>query len=173
MYRDFVFAKINAGGPDFADYFGEALRVDRQPGRPLAASAGSRIDGGVLRTIIRCNWKIYLENINDTVHPLSTHESASGAAAKLWQGQPADAPKPMAMEQILPFGAGHDFFDRMGGRVLPNGHSVLGTQLQHPLGLRAGARVRGGDARRARRRSAPPRSCSARRRTRSAFRAWR
>ena len=59
----------------------------------------------------------------------------------------------MAIEQILPFGAGHDFFDRMGGRVLPNGHSVLGTQLQHPLRLRAGARVRGGDARGARRRA--------------------
>ena len=63
------------------------------------------------------------------MHPLSTHESASGAAAKLWEGRPADAPKPMAIEQILPFGAGHDFFDRMGGRVLPNGHSVLGTQF--------------------------------------------
>ncbi len=35
----------------------------------------------------------------------------------------------MAMEQILPFGAGYDFFDRMGGRVLPNGHSVLGTHF--------------------------------------------
>jgi hypothetical protein len=46
----------------------------------------------------------------------------------MWQGRPADAPKPMAMEQILPFGSGHDFFDQMGGRVLPNGHSVLGTR---------------------------------------------
>jgi hypothetical protein len=35
----------------------------------------------------------------------------------------------MAMEQILPFGAGYDFFDRMGGRVYPNGHSVLGVNF--------------------------------------------
>jgi hypothetical protein len=35
----------------------------------------------------------------------------------------------MAMEQILPFGAGYDFFDRMGGRVYPNGHSMLGTNF--------------------------------------------
>jgi phenylpropionate dioxygenase-like ring-hydroxylating dioxygenase large terminal subunit len=128
VHREFVFAKINPGGPDFADYFGEALAsidnlVDRSPVGRL------RIEGGCLRTLIRCNWKTYLENINDTVHPLSTHESASGAAAKLWDGQPAEAPKPMAIEQILPFGAGHDFFDRMGGRILPNGHSVLGTQF--------------------------------------------
>src|SRR5262249_31682279 len=73
--------------------------------------------------------KMYLENINDTVHPMSTHESATGAANKLWHGRPADAPKPMAMEQILPFGSGYDFFDKMGGRVYPNGHSVLGTRF--------------------------------------------
>ncbi len=35
----------------------------------------------------------------------------------------------MAMEQILPFGAGYEFFDQMGGRVLPHGHSVLGTRF--------------------------------------------
>jgi hypothetical protein len=35
----------------------------------------------------------------------------------------------MAMEQILPFGAGYEFFDRMGGRAYPNGHSVLGTRF--------------------------------------------
>jgi hypothetical protein len=35
----------------------------------------------------------------------------------------------MAMEQILPFGAGHDFFDGMGARVYDHGHSVLGTRF--------------------------------------------
>lgn len=128
VYRDFVFVKLGDAGPGFEAYFGEALRsidnlVDRSPVGRL------RVEGGVLRNIIHCNWKMYLENINDTVHPLSTHESATAAAAALWQGQPADAPKPMAMEQILPFGAGFDFFDRMGGRVYPNGHSVLGVNF--------------------------------------------
>jgi len=128
VYRDFVFVKLGDAGPGFEAYFGEALRsidflVDRSPVGRL------RIEGGVLRNIIRCNWKMYLENINDTVHPLSTHESATAAAGALWQGQPADAPKPMAMEQILPFGSGFDFFDRMGGRVYPNGHSLLGVNF--------------------------------------------
>jgi phenylpropionate dioxygenase-like ring-hydroxylating dioxygenase large terminal subunit len=128
VYRDFVFVKLADAGPDFEGYFGEALRaidnlVDRSPVGRL------RIEGGVLRNIVHCNWKMYLENINDTVHPMSTHESAIAAATGLWQGQPADTPKPMAMEQILPFGAGYDFYDRMGGRVLPNGHSVLGIHF--------------------------------------------
>ncbi len=128
VYRDFVFVKLSDDGPAFDDYFGDVLRaldnmVDRSPEGRL------RIDGGCLRNVIRCNWKIYLENINDTVHPMSTHQSAVDAAHGLWKDQPADAPKPMAMEQILPFGAGYDFFDRMGGRAYPNGHSVLGIHF--------------------------------------------
>ena len=128
IHRDFVFVKLGAGGLGFAEYFGEALRsldnlVDRSPVGRL------EIAGGVLRNVIRCNWKMYLENINDTVHPMSTHQSAIDAAASLWKGRGADEPKPMAMEQILPFGSGYDFYDRMGGRVQPNGHSVLGTNF--------------------------------------------
>src|SRR2546423_3307851 len=128
VYRDFVFARLNDGGPDFQAYFGDVLGaidnlVDRSPVGRL------HIAGGVMRNIVHCNWKMYLENINDTVHPMSTHESATAAANVLWKDQPAEAPKPMAMEQILPFGAGYDFFDRMGGRVYPNGHSMLGVNF--------------------------------------------
>ena len=36
-------------------------------------------------------------------------------------------PKPPAIEQLLPFGSGTDFMAKMGGRILPNGHSILGT----------------------------------------------
>lgn len=128
VYRDFVFVRLSAHGLDFESHAGELLGcidnlADRSPVGRL------RIEGGVLRNVVRCNWKMYLENVNDTVHPMSTHESATGAANLLWKDQPADAIKPMAMEQILPFGAGYDFYDRMGGRVLPNGHSVLGVNF--------------------------------------------
>jgi phenylpropionate dioxygenase-like ring-hydroxylating dioxygenase large terminal subunit len=56
VHREFVFARINPGGPDFTVYFGEALAsidnlVDRSPVGKL------RIEGGCLRTLIRCNWK--------------------------------------------------------------------------------------------------------------------
>lgn len=128
VYRDFVFVKLSDAGPGFETYFGDVLQsldnlADRSPRGKL------RVEGGVLRNVIHCNWKMYLENINDTVHPLSAHESATAAAKALWAGQPDDAPKPMAMEQILPFGAGYEFFDRMGGRVYRNGHSVLGVNF--------------------------------------------
>ena len=60
---------------------------------------------------------------------MSTHESATKAAEALWEGHAPTDPKPMAMEQILPFGSGYEFFDRMGGRVFANGHSVLGVNF--------------------------------------------
>jgi phenylpropionate dioxygenase-like ring-hydroxylating dioxygenase large terminal subunit len=128
VYRDFVFVRLGRAGPAFEAYFGDALRsidnmVERSPLGRL------EIAGGCLRNVIRCNWKMYLENINDTVHPMSTHQSAVDAAHALWKEHPADEAKPMAMEQILPFGSGYDFFDRMGGRIYPNGHSVLGTRF--------------------------------------------
>lgn len=128
VHRDFVFVRLASEGIAFEDYFGPALGaiddlVDRSPtGRLVVA-------GGVIRNTIRCNWKTYLENINDTVHPLTTHVSATQSAVKVWGDRPADEPKPMAMEQILPFGAGLDFFDRMGGRVFANGHSLLGVNF--------------------------------------------
>ena len=127
-YRDFIFVRLADEGPAFADYFGDVLQsidnlVDRSPEGRLTVA------GGVLRNVIHCNWKMYLENINDAVHPMSTHESATQAASALWKGHAEDEPKPMAMEQILPFGSGYAFFDKMGGRVFANGHSLLGVNF--------------------------------------------
>ena len=128
VYRDFVFVRMAEEGVDFDSYFGDVRQaidnmVDRSPEGKLT------VGGGVLRSIVHCNWKMYLENINDTVHPMSTHESATQAAKSVWATHDADEPKPMAMEQILPFGAGYDFFDKMGGRVFANGHSILGVNF--------------------------------------------
>jgi phenylpropionate dioxygenase-like ring-hydroxylating dioxygenase large terminal subunit len=127
VHRDFVFVRLGDAGPGFLEYFGDALGaldalVDRSPVGRL------EVAGGVLRTLVRCNWKIYLENVNDTVHPMATHESAVAAARGVWGDRSADEHKPMAMEQILPFGAPYDFFDAMGARIYPNGHSLLGTR---------------------------------------------
>lgn len=129
VYRDFVFVRLNPQGIGFDAYFGDALRwidnmADRSPtGRLVVA-------GGVIRNTMRCNWKMYLENINDTVHPVSTHESAGKSAKAEWgerSGAQADSPKPMAVEQLLPFASGYEFFTTMDGEVYPHGHSALGA----------------------------------------------
>ena len=127
VHRGFVFARLAPAGPSFEDHFGAVLAVldnfaDRAPAGSL------RVAGGVLKSVIACNWKIYLENINDAVHPVSTHESVARAARDAAAALPAGSPMPMSLEQLLPFGASYEFLANVGTRVYPNGHSVFGTR---------------------------------------------
>jgi phenylpropionate dioxygenase-like ring-hydroxylating dioxygenase large terminal subunit len=127
-YRGFIFGKINDVGPNFKSYFGESLSsidnmADRSPEGEL------EIAGGCLRFLHNCNWKQFIENLNDTMHPMVVHESSAGTAKNLWAGQPADAPKPMAVEQFVPFVSDYKFFDDMGVRVFDNGHSFSGANF--------------------------------------------
>jgi benzoate/toluate 1,2-dioxygenase subunit alpha len=125
-YRGFVFARLADSGPGFREYFGDSLSsidnmVDRSPEGRL------EVAGGVLRYMHDCNWKMFVENLNDTMHPMVAHESSAGTAKRLWQGRPEDEPKPMAIEQFVPFVSSYEFFDRMGVRVFDNGHGYTGV----------------------------------------------
>ncbi|HUB45469.1 MAG TPA: aromatic ring-hydroxylating dioxygenase subunit alpha [Acetobacteraceae bacterium] len=128
IYRGFVFARLSEDGPSFRDYFGESLSsidymADRSPEGEM------EIAGGVLRYMHDSNWKMFVENLNDTMHPMAAHESSAGTAKELWADKPADAPKPMAIEQLVPFAGSYDFFDKMGVRVFANGHSYSGVHF--------------------------------------------
>lgn len=127
-YRGFVFARLAENGPGLREYFGDSLSsidymVDRSPKGEM------EIAGGVLRYMHNCNWKMFVENLNDTMHPMAAHESSAGTAKELWADKPADAPKPMAIEQLVPFAGSYDFFDKMGVRVFDNGHSYSGVHF--------------------------------------------
>jgi len=126
-YRGFVFARL-AEGPGFREYFGDSLSsidnlAERSPQGEL------EIAGGCLRYLHNCNWKMFVENLNDTMHPMIVHASSAGTAKKLWEGKPADLPKPMAIEQYVPFANDYKFFDDMGVRVYPHGHGFSGVNF--------------------------------------------
>ena len=128
LYRGFVFAKLNDAGPGFDEYFGDSLSsidnlADRSPEGEL------EIAGGCLRYLHQCNWKMFIENLNDTMHPMVAHESSAGTAKRMWADKPADAPKPMAIEQFVPFMSDYQFFEDMGVRVFDNGHSFSGVHF--------------------------------------------
>jgi phenylpropionate dioxygenase-like ring-hydroxylating dioxygenase large terminal subunit len=128
VYRGFVFVKLGDAGPDFEDYFGDSLSsidnmADRSPQGEL------EIAGGCLRFMHRCNWKMFIENLNDTMHPMVVHESSAGTAKRMWAGKPASEPKPMAIEQFVPFVSDYKFFEDMGVRVYDNGHSFSGVHF--------------------------------------------
>ncbi len=127
-YRGFIFVKITDTGPDFDAYFGDSLSsidnmADRSPEGEL------EIAGGCLRFMHQCNWKMFVENLNDTMHPMVVHESSAGTAKKMWAGKPEDEPKPMAVEQFVPFVSGYKFYEDMGVRVYDNGHSFTGVNF--------------------------------------------
>jgi phenylpropionate dioxygenase-like ring-hydroxylating dioxygenase large terminal subunit len=127
-YRGFVFARLSGQGIGFRDYFGDSLSsidnlADRSPEGEL------ELAGGCLRFLHNCNWKMFVENLNDTMHPMIAHASSAGIAKKLWEGQPADRPKPMAIEQIAPFASDYKFFDEMGVRVYAHGHGFSGVNF--------------------------------------------
>jgi phenylpropionate dioxygenase-like ring-hydroxylating dioxygenase large terminal subunit len=128
VYRGFIFCKLNDAGPGFDEYFGDSLSsidnmADRSPEGQL------EIAGGCLRYLHACNWKMFIENLNDTMHPMVAHESSAGTAKRMWADKPADAPKPMAIEQFVPFMSDYQFFDDMGVRVFDNGHSFSGVHF--------------------------------------------
>ena len=127
-YRGFVFARLSQTGIGFREYFGDSLSsidnlVDRAPQGEL------ELTGGCLRFLHNCNWKMFVENLNDTMHPMIAHASSAGVAKRLWEGKPADLPKPMAIEQIVPFASDYKFFDDMGVRVYPHGHGFSGVNF--------------------------------------------
>ena len=135
IYRGFVFARLSESGIGFKAYFGDSLSsidnlADRSPEGEL------ELVGGCLRYLHNCNWKMFVENLNDTMHPMIAHASSAGTAKKLWdemqkgrENQPANAPKPMAVEQIVPFASDYKFFDDMGVRAYPHGHSFSGVHF--------------------------------------------
>jgi phenylpropionate dioxygenase-like ring-hydroxylating dioxygenase large terminal subunit len=127
-YRGFVFARLSAEGPSFEEYFGDSLSsidnmADRSPVGQL------EVTGGVLRYMHNCNWKMFIENLNDVMHPMVAHESSAGTARDLWKDQPSDAPVPMVIEQFVPFVSNYEFFDRMGVQVYDHGHSYTGVNF--------------------------------------------
>ena len=78
-YRGFIFANLDGNAPDLTGYLGSSRRaldnmVDRSPEGELEALGSS------FRAIYRNNWKIYLENLHDGMHPLHVHQSSIAAS---------------------------------------------------------------------------------------------
>jgi benzoate/toluate 1,2-dioxygenase subunit alpha len=127
-YRDFVFAKLNDAGPDFATYFGDSLSsldnmIDRSPAGALVVA------GGVQRYMHNCNWKMLVENQTDTCHPMVAHESSAGTAVDVWKklSGGVSGKRPMAVEMYAPFMSPYEFFESMGIRIWDNGHGHTGV----------------------------------------------
>ena len=127
VYRGFIFVNLSGEGQDFKEYFGQSLTsidnmVDRAPEGEL------EVAGGVLKYRHTCNWKMFVENLNDNMHPMVTHKSAIDACQSHARTLPEGEEIPDTVNILGPFGSSYDFFDGMSHRVFPNGHSYSGDK---------------------------------------------
>ncbi|MEM7570142.1 MAG: Rieske 2Fe-2S domain-containing protein [Pseudomonadota bacterium] len=125
-YRGFLFARLESGGPDFADWLAPMRAsldnmIDRAPAGRLSVA------GGVLRYEHKCNWKFFFENTLDALHPMVVHNSSSKAAQRAGKtSDPVDSDEARALNMLAPFSASYSFFDDMGQRAGAFGHGELG-----------------------------------------------
>ena len=126
QYRGFIFARITLEGPSLIDWLGPLAGsldnfVDRAP------AAEVEVAGGVLRYEHACNWKFFVENTLDALHPMVVHNSAARSARTIAAAQPPETNAlAFELQALAPFAGSHSFFDDMGARVMPNGHADLG-----------------------------------------------
>jgi phenylpropionate dioxygenase-like ring-hydroxylating dioxygenase large terminal subunit len=78
-YRGFVFASLAAGGPSLEEFLGGA-RVAFDDMCDRAPEGEVEIVPNCFRIIQHSNWKIFLENQLDALHPSVTHQSTGRAA---------------------------------------------------------------------------------------------
>ena len=124
-HRGFVFASLAADGPDLKTFLGATIAtIDNMCDRSPVGKV--EVVGSSLPYMHDCNWKMFIENLNDAVHPMVAHASVGHATRKVVDGLPEGAPTPGEAEIISPFGGSYEFFDSLGCRTMPFGHSFMG-----------------------------------------------
>ncbi len=125
-YRGFIFANLRADGPDLEEYLGYVKTsfddlIDRAP------EGDVEVSGGIARHSYRGNWKLYLENLCDGLHPNSVHRSSIEAARGQSDATADDGAGEIAVRQMRQNGAPYAFWqNQVGLWAYPNGHAYLG-----------------------------------------------
>ena len=125
-YRGFVFGSHAASGPDLPAFLGGITSVldnmvDRAPGGSLTQT------GGRLHMEYRGNWKFFLENAADQVHPGIVHVSAVAAARA--DREAADLPgmTGQVVQMQLANGLRAAEWNEIGIHGYPGGHAYMGS----------------------------------------------
>lgn len=129
VHRGFIFARWRGDGPALLDWMG-GLRssldnlVDRAPDGAVAVA------GGVLRYEHHVNWKFFLENTLDALHPMVVHQSVTRPASVVGgERAAAGLSEPFELQMVAPFAGSYAFYDGMGQRAAPFGHGELGNRV--------------------------------------------
>jgi phenylpropionate dioxygenase-like ring-hydroxylating dioxygenase large terminal subunit len=132
-YRGFVFASLSTGGPDLETWLGGAKQAfDDMCNRSPEGEV--EVVPNCFRVIQKSNWKIFLENQLDALHPSITHGAAGKAAEDVEREMQAETGKapPMSYHYISAFTTPIYKWDGLETAGHPHGHCML----QGYMGLR-------------------------------------
>ena len=131
-YRGFVFASLAADGPALKDFLGKAIvafddMCDRAPEGEV------EVVPTCFRVIQHSNWKIFLENQLDALHPSVTHQSTGRAAhevekdiARRTKKQKGGNAAPLSYHMLSAFATVTiDKWDNFQTINYPYGHCIL------------------------------------------------
>jgi len=120
-YRGFVFASQAAEGPSLSDFLGGVRSsidnlCDRSPEGEV------EVAGGVFKVMQPSNWKVFYENLHDTMHANVTHESSYTSAR-----EQAEAYGSMPLELHIMDGNGepYDFWEKLSPMAFDYGHGYM------------------------------------------------
>ncbi|CAM5365110.1 aromatic ring-hydroxylating dioxygenase subunit alpha [Eoetvoesiella caeni] len=78
-YRGFIFASQAEKGPDLVDFLGGVRSsIDNMCDRSPVGEV--EVAGGIFKVLQPSNWKVFYENLHDTMHARVTHESSYTSA---------------------------------------------------------------------------------------------
>ena len=128
-YHGLVFASLATEGPDLKTWLsGAAASIDNLVER--SPEGRIEIAGGCFRYLHDSNWKMFVENLNDAMHPMVVHQSSSGTAKRVFDERlKEDDPVPFELEMLAPFTNNYEFFEKMGLTAWDYGHSVTGGKF--------------------------------------------
>lgn len=129
-HQGFVFASLSAEGPDLATFLGGSITtLDNFAAR--APEGRVTVAGGVQRVWQENNWKLFLENMNDTAHAPATHES-SWAAAKQTAQSRFGGKSPFQLHIIEGNGEPNAFWEALDFACYDYGHSYFDAIFNAP-----------------------------------------
>ncbi len=131
-YRGFVFASLCPTGESLVEFLGEAkVAFDdmcyRSPEGEVEAVPVCH------RVVQHSNWKFFMENQLDALHPSVTHQSTGIAATRVEKRLKDETGKaPLYYHYLSAFASSFDMWDSVQTVSLPRGHGLL----QAYMGLR-------------------------------------
>jgi phenylpropionate dioxygenase-like ring-hydroxylating dioxygenase large terminal subunit len=124
-YRGFVFASLSDEGPSLVEFLGDAKvafddMCDRSPVGEVEVVPFCH------RVIQHSNWKFFMENQLDALHPSVTHQSTGVSARRIENRLKAEqGAAPLFFHYLSTFASSFDQWDSVQTVNFPNGHGIL------------------------------------------------